>query len=59
MIDLKLLEKIIEELLTPEEYKDLQEELTQIGYDLQIIKRNRYEFMQTRRRESQAISKGL
>ncbi len=36
-------------LATPEEYKDLKEELESIGYDLTIIKRHRYHHLEKRR----------
>ena len=43
-------------LATPEEYNDLKIELeTQVGYNLQIIKRNRYSHTETRRKEFKRI----
>lgn len=39
----------------PIEYKDLEEELSRIGYNLQVIYRNRYAFIETRRKQLNEI----
>lgn len=38
------------------EYKDLARELTNLGYNLQIITRYRYSFLETRRKELARIN---
>jgi hypothetical protein len=40
---------------TPAEYKDLAEELTRRGYDLQIIHKLQYRFIDIRRKQIQSI----
>lgn len=47
----------VTKLAKKSEYKDLACELTNLGYNLQIISRYRYSFLATRRKEMARINK--